>query len=137
MAKQIYVNLPVQDLQKSRKFFESLGFSFNEQFTDDQGACLVLGENIFAMLLKPEFFKSFLKEKNIIDTRKGTEVITAIDATDRKEVDTMVDKALQSGGKPFRDPDDHGWMYSRSFQDPDGHIWEVVTMDMSKMPERP
>jgi predicted lactoylglutathione lyase len=134
MAKQIFVNLPVKDLKKSMSFFKSLGFTFNMQFTDEKAACLVIGENIYAMLLSEPFFKTFTK-KEISDATKTTEVLIAIDAESRQEVDDLVKKAVAAGGSIYRDPDDTGWMYSHSFADPDGHQWEVLYMNEAELPE--
>lgn len=128
MAKQIFVNLPVKDLQRSMNFFRHLGFSFNEQFTDEKAACLVLGEKIYAMLLTESFFKTFTK-KEIADASKTTEVLIALDAESREQVDDVVKKAIEAGGSTYLEPQDHGWMYSHSFADPDGHQWEIVYMD--------
>lgn len=130
MAKQIFVNLPVKDLNRSKEFFSKIGFSFNEQFTDEKAACLVIGENIYAMLLREEFFKNFTK-KEISDATKSTEVLIAIDADSRDKVNEMVTKAKEAGGSVYREPQDHGWMYGHSFADPDGHQWEVLYMDES------
>jgi len=133
MAKQIFINLPVKDLKKSMVFFEKLGFSFNMQFTDDSAACLMIGENIYAMLLLEKFFKTFTN-KEIADAKKLTEVLIAIDVESRKEVDEMIRKAVDAGGVTYRNPQDHGWMYGHSFADLDGHQWEILYMDESKMP---
>ncbi|MBX4196649.1 VOC family protein [Candidatus Pacearchaeota archaeon] len=130
-VQQIFVNLPVKDLDKSKKFFSHLGFKFNPQFTDENAACVIIGENIFAMLLLEKFFKGFTK-KQIIDSSKNIEVITALQVNSKKEVDEMVHKALEAGGKKSNDPFDHGWMYGWSFQDPDGHMWEVFYGDITK-----
>jgi len=134
MAKQIFINLPVKDLKKSMVFFEKLGFSFNMQFTDDSAACLMIGENIYAMLLLEKFFKTFTN-KEIADAKKLTEVLIAIDVESRKEVDEMIRKAVDAGGVTYRNPQDHGWMYGHSFADLDGHQWEVLYMDESQMPK--
>jgi predicted lactoylglutathione lyase len=134
MATQIFVNLPVKNLDKSKEFFEKLGFSFNPQFTDDKAACLIIGENIFAMLLTEPFFKTFTK-KEIADSKKTTEALIAIDAASRQSVDEMVKKAVEAGGSVYRDADDHGWMYGHSFADLDGHQWEILYMDKNKIPE--
>ena len=128
MATQIFVNLPVKDLNRSIDFFTKLGFSFNAQFTDDNATCMIIGENIFAMLLVEKFFKTFIS-KDINDTSKSVEVITALSANSRDKVEDMYNKAIAAGGTSTRDADDHGWMYSRSFQDLDGHHWEVLYMD--------
>lgn len=135
MAKQIFVNLPVKDLNKRIKFFTKLGFKFNPRFTDENSTCMIIGENIFAMLLVEKFFKGFIPGKEITDTSKSKEVLLGITAESREEVDEMIDKAVAVGGKEYREPADHGWMYGRAFQDFDGHIWEVFYMDESQMPE--
>ncbi len=129
-SNMIFVNLPVKDLQASIRFFNALGFEFNPDFTDENAGCLVIGDNIFAMLLMEPFFQSFTT-KAIADTSKTTEVMVAISADSRAQVDELADKALASGGSVAGDPQDHGFMYSRSFQDPDGHIWEVVYMEQA------
>ncbi len=134
MAKQIFVNLPVKDLKRSMEFWKKLGFSFNMQFTNDDGACLVLGENIYVMLLTEPFFKTFTKKK-INDSKKTTEVLIAIDSESREEVDSIVNKAVEAGGYIYREPLDYGWMYNHSFADPDDHQWEVAYMDITKIPE--
>ncbi len=130
MATKIFVNLPVKDLDKSKEFFTKLGFSFNPQFSDDKAACLVIGENIFAMLLTETFFKTFTK-KEISNAKKSTEVLIALDAESREKVNEMVKKAEEAGGSVYRDPEDHGWMYGHSFADLDGHQWEVLWMDQN------
>ena len=130
MAKQIFVNLPVKDLDKTKHFFSKLGFAFNPQFTDENAACMIISENIYAMLLVEKFFKSFTK-KEISDTSANTEVILAISVDSREEVDKMIADAIEAGGIEPREPQDHGWMYGRSFQDIDGHLWEVFFMDES------
>jgi predicted lactoylglutathione lyase len=132
MAKQIYVNLPVKDLKSSMSFFSVLGFEFNKQFTNDQGACMIIGENIFAMLLVEPFFKGFT-DKPIADAKKTTEVINCLSCESRSEVDAMVTKAKKAGGLVPRAPQDHGFMYQHGFEDLDGHIWEVAYMDMAAM----
>jgi predicted lactoylglutathione lyase len=133
MAKQIFVNLPVKDLKKSMDFFTKLGFTFNPQFTDDNAACMIIGENIYAMLLVEKFFKTFTN-KEMYDAKKNTEVLIAIDAESRPAVDNMIKKAIEAGCSTYRQPQDHGWMYSHSFADLDGHQWEVLYMDTNKMP---
>ncbi len=127
-SKQIFVNLPVKDLNKSIDFFTALGYEFNPQFTDQNAACLVIGENIYAMLLVEEFFQSFTN-KPVTDTAQSTEVIVALSAESREQVDEIVNKAHEAGAKLTKDPVDHGFMYSWSFIDLDGHLWEYVYMD--------
>jgi uncharacterized protein len=133
MAKQIFINLPVKDLKKSMVFFKKLGFTFNMQFTDDKAACMIIGENIYAMLLLEKFFKTFTN-KEICNAKKNTEVLIAIDAESKKAVDEMIRKAVEAGGSTYRNPQDHGWMYGHSFADLDGHQWEVLYMDENQIP---
>jgi uncharacterized protein len=128
MATKIFVNLPVKDLNKSVAFFTRLGFTFNAQFTDENATCMIVGQDIFVMLLVEKFFQGFTK-KPISDATKSTECIIAFSADSRAKVDELADKALQAGGSKTIDPVDHGFMYSRAFQDLDGHMWEVMYMD--------
>ena len=127
MHKQIYVNLAVADLPKSKAFFEQLGFTFNPQFSNDQGACMVVGENIYTMLLAQDFFKTFTA-KALCDPARSTEVLVCLSCESRAEVDALVVKALAAGGSAPRAPQDHGFMYAHGFEDLDGHIWELVHM---------
>ncbi len=125
---EIFVNLPVKDLDRSMDFFGALGFDFNPQFTNEQAACMVIAENIYAMLLTEPMFKGFTP-KDIADATKTTEVMTALSSESREAVDTFLEKAIEAGATEVRDPQDHGFMYGRAFNDPDGHIWEVFWMD--------
>jgi uncharacterized protein len=129
-SKQMFINLPVKDLQASIAFFTKVGFEFNPQYTDEFATCMIVGDNIFVMLLVEKRFKEFIK-KDIVNAATSTEVIICISADSREQVDDMVNKALSAGGKPSNEPIDHGFMYGWSFQDPDGHLWEVVHMDES------
>lgn len=133
MATKIFVNLPVKDLQKSITFFTHLGFSFNPQFTDETATCMIIGENIFAMLMVDTRFQEFTK-KAVADAHKTTEVILALDAESREAVDDLVVKAVEAGGSIYADRHDHGWMYYHSFADLDGHQWEVIYMDENAVP---
>jgi len=128
---RIFVNLPVKDLNKSIDFFTELGYKFNPQFTDRNATCMIVNENIFVMLVVEEFFKTFTK-KVISDASRSTEVILALSAQNRGEVDELVDKAFAAGAKIANDPYDHGWMYGRSFHDPDSHLREIFYMDSAK-----
>lgn len=129
-AKEIYVNLPVKDLQKSIGFFDALGFGFNEEMTDENATCMIVGENIYVMLLVEEFFQKFT-QKQLTDARAATEVIVAISADSKAEVDEMVHKAIEAGGTASNDKMDNEYMYGWSFQDMDGHLWEVMYMPES------
>lgn len=128
MPRQLFVNLPVRDLDRAVRFFSALGFEFNPQFTDENATCMIIGRDCYAMLLVDRFFSTFT-DKTIADARTHVEVINAIALDSRDEVDAMADKALASGGSVFAEPKDYGFMYQRSFQDPDGHLWEVFVMD--------
>ncbi|UKS25475.1 VOC family protein [Paenibacillus sp. HWE-109] len=131
-AKQMFVNLPVKDLKQTIAFFTKIGFEFNQQFTDDNATCMIIGENIYAMLLVEPYFQTFIT-KEIVDTSKQTEAIIALSVASKAEVDEVVNTALAAGGSPSKEPQDHGFMYSRSFQDIDGHLWEVFYMDESAL----
>lgn len=135
MAKQIFINLPVSDLNKSIEFFKKLGFTFNMQFTDERAACLVLGDNLYSMLLTKTMFETFTK-KPISDAKEVTEVLIAFDVETKEEVDDLVRKAIAAGGKTYMEAQDHGWMYQHSFEDLDGHQWEVLYTDLSKLPKQ-
>ena len=134
MATKIFINLPVSDLPESIAFFTKLGFTFNPQFTDEQATCMILGENLFAMLLTHERFRMFTK-KDISDAHTTTEVLLAFDVNNRTEVDEMVQKAVAAGGVLYSESQDHGWMYGHGFADLDGHQWEVFFFDEAAMPK--
>lgn len=132
-SKQIYVNVHVKDVKQSMAFFTGLGFAFDMQFTDEeQAACLVIGENIYVMLLREDYLKTFTK-KDVVDTSKYAQLTLAIAAESRAKVDEIVNKAVSLGGRLYADPQDHGFMYQWGFEDPDGHIWEVAYMDMEAL----
>ena len=133
MSTKIFVNLPVQDLAKSRAFFAALGYGFDERFCDDNAICLVISEDIYAMLLTEPFFKGFTK-KAVADARTSTEVMLALSADSRAAVDDLADKAVAAGGRAATDPLDYGFMYSRDFADGDGHLWGAFWMDPAAVP---
>jgi predicted lactoylglutathione lyase len=129
----IYVNLPVKDVQKTREFWTKLGFSINEQFSDDKAICVVMKENhIYTMFLKEEFFQTFTNRP----FAKGdtTQVLLAIGVNSRDEVDGMVKTAIENGGSKYSEPVDYGWIYQSSFADINGHQWEVMHGDVSQIP---
>ncbi len=128
MSREIFVNLAVRDLQKSMEFFSALGFTFNPQFTDDKAACMVISDKAYVMLLSEPFFKGFTKNE-VCDTGKATEALLALSCSSRAEVDQLVRKAIDAGGRHAMDSMDHGFMYGWSFYDLDGHHWEVLWMD--------
>jgi predicted lactoylglutathione lyase len=126
--RKIFVNLPVKDLEKSKEFFGKLGYTFNPQFTDENAACMIISDSIYAMLLVEKFFQTFTPKK-IADGKATAEVINAINCPSRTAVDDIVNKALAAGGKKFNEPQDHGFMYQWGFEDLDGHVWEYLWMD--------
>lgn len=134
MPKQIFVNLPVENLERSKSFFTELGFSFNPKFTDENAACMIVSDDIFAMLLTREYFAQFTP-KEIVDAKGATEVLLALSYDSRAEVEAQIEKALAAGGTRYAEPKDHGFMYQDGFQDLDGHIWEIFYYDESVMPQ--
>ena len=133
MHKQIFINLAVADLPKARTFFNELGFSFNPTFSNDQGACLILGENLYAMLLVKPFFQTFTS-KTIIDPKQQVEALTCLSCESRAEVDEIVAKAVLAGGTTPRPVQDRGFMYGHGFDDLDGHALEFVYMEPNADP---
>jgi predicted lactoylglutathione lyase len=133
MPRTMFVNLPVQDLPASVDFFTGLGFTFNQQFTDDRSTCMVVSDQAYVMLLAVPFFRSFTT-KEVVDAGSATEAILAVSADSREDVDALVDRAIAQGGEVALEPNDHGFMYGRSFYDLDGHAWEVLWMDPSAVP---
>jgi predicted lactoylglutathione lyase len=127
---KIFVNLPVKDLNKSVEFFTKLGYTFNPQFTDENATCMIIGDDIYAMLLVEKFFKTFTP-KPLADAKSSTESITALSAASREAVDKIVNRALAAGARRYVEPKDHGFMYQWGFEDLDGHIWEHFWMDPS------
>lgn len=130
MSTQIFVNLPVKNLNQSIEFFTQLGFEFNPQFTDETATCMIVSENIFVMLLTYEKFKTFTP-KEICDATKSTEVLVCLSSDSREQVDEIVRKAVAAGGTTYNEPQDHGFMYGHGFADLDGHIWEIIYMEPS------
>ncbi|RKH37535.1 VOC family protein [Corallococcus sicarius] len=128
MATKIFVNLPVQSLDRSVGFFTKLGYTFNPKFTDANATCMIIAEDIYAMLLVKDFFKTFTK-KEIADATKVTEVLISLSMDSRAQVDAMLDKAVAAGGYEYKEKMDQGFMYQRGFQDLDGHQWEIFWMD--------
>jgi len=135
MPKKIFVNLPVTDLNRSIAFYEAIGGTKNEQFSNEQAAAIVLSDSIYVMLLTHDFYKTFTS-KEIADAHSKSAVLLALSFDSRGAVDAMVDAAATAGGKADPGPkQDFGFMYGRSFEDPDGHHWEPHWMDMSAAPQ--
>jgi uncharacterized protein len=134
MARMIFVNLPVADLDRSVAFYRSIGAEQNVQFSDETAACMVVSETIHVMLLTHAKFAQFTP-KRIADARETSEVLLCVSCDSRAAVDEITEAALAAGGREPREPQDHGFMYGRSFEDPDGHIWEPMFMDMAAAAE--
>ncbi|WP_293300615.1 VOC family protein [Pedobacter sp. UBA4863] len=135
MARQIFVNIAVKDLNKAIAFYTHLGFTFNQQFTDENATCMIVSENIMVMLLREEFFARFTP-KPIANAKQNTEVLICISAESREEVDEFVRLAIAAGGKTLVPKQDYPWMYGHGFEDLDGHMWEISYMDMNAMPTK-
>jgi uncharacterized protein len=128
MPQMIFVNLPVTDIPRSRAFYEALGFTINEKFSDANAACVVISEAIYLMILSKPFFQGF-SALPVADTKATTSALIALNRDDRAAVDTMVDAALAHGGSSPKPAQDHGFMYQRTFTDPDGNVFEPFWMD--------
>ena len=127
MSRLTFTNLPVKDLEKSMDFYTRLGFEFNEDFTGENAACLVISDSSYSMLMTESFFQ-MSTNKEIADASKTTEVVIALTADSREEVDEMVNKALDAGSREPVPTADQPWMYCRTFEDPDGHVWQLFHM---------
>jgi len=136
MARKIFVNVAVQDLDRSIGFFTALGFEFDPRFTDETATCMIVSDEAFVMLLVEGKFKEFTK-KELVNASVQTEAILAVSAESPEAVDELADAALAAGGSPANDPMDYGFMYGRSFNDLDGHLWEVMWMDPAALEQSP
>ena len=125
---QIFLNLAVKDLNKSIEFFTKLGYTFNQQFTSENATCMIVSDTIYVMLLVENFFQSFTTKK-IANTKTDVEVFIALSAESKEKVNDLVDKAVLAGASIPKEPQDHGFMFTRTFEDPDGHLWEIFWMD--------
>ncbi|MBW4459783.1 MAG: VOC family protein [Nodosilinea sp. WJT8-NPBG4] len=134
MGRKIFVNLPIKNLDQSVDFFSQLGFKFNPEFTDETATCMIVSDDIFVMLLTEDKFKTFTP-KAICDATQNTEVLVCLSCDSREEVDSLVGKAVSSGGSTYNEPQDYGFMYAHGFQDLDGHIWELMYMEPSAVPQ--
>ncbi len=128
MPQMIFVNIPVTDVARSRKFFEALGYKINEQFSDPTAACVVVSDAIYFMILNHEKFASFAT-KPLADPAKTTSVMVALSQDSRAAVDAMTEAALKAGGTEPKPAQDMGFMYNRTFHDPDGNVFEPMWMD--------
>lgn len=133
MPSQVFINLPVTDLQASIRFFTRLGFRFDQNFTDDTATCMAVTDRLKVMLLTQDKFRGFAPNP-VSDARRQTEVLISLRLDTRDEVDDMVRSAVVAGGTTYKEPDDHGMMYGHGFQDLDGHVWEVFYMPEPALP---
>lgn len=134
MATRIFVNLPVEDLDRSMEFFRRLGYTYDPRFTDERAACMIVGDDIHVMLLTREMFASFAPNP-VADATETTEVLVGLTAASREAVDETIRNAVEAGGSAVGEPQDHGFMYGHSFQDPDGHVWEFFFMEPGALAE--
>jgi len=133
-VKSIFINLPINDTAKTREFWTKLGFSFNEQFSDDKALCLIMNDGlIYSMLITREFFSTFTNRP--VSDGSSTHVINALEVESREMVDEIVRLALENGGSRYRESTDYGWVYYDSFIDIDGHQWEVMFTDQNQIPQ--
>jgi hypothetical protein len=128
----VYINLAVADLQRSRAFFGGLGFDFDPAFSDETALAMKISDSCFAMLLTHEKFGPFTP-RPIADAHRTTEVLTALQLDSREAVDRFAERALATGGAPQRDAEGHRVKYAPAIADPDGHIWEPFWMDPAAM----
>ncbi|MBK9225062.1 MAG: glyoxalase/bleomycin resistance/extradiol dioxygenase family protein [Flavobacterium sp.] len=133
MARQIFINLAVKDLEKSKAFYTALGFTNNPQFSDDAGKCMVWSENIYVMLLTHEKFLNFAT-KPIADTKNAVAGLFSLSLDSVDEVHTVMTNGLNAGGIEPSEMKDYGFMQQRTIEDFDGHTWEIFYMDISKFP---
>lgn len=133
MAKQIFINLVVKDLQKSMDFYTALGFTNNPQFSDETAKCMVWSDNIFVMIMNAEKFASFAT-KPLADTKAGLAALFSLSFDSLDEVNKVMESGLKAGGIEPAEMKDYGFMQQRTIEDFDGHTWEIFYMDVSKFP---
>lgn len=126
--EKVFINLSVTDLERSTAFYSALGWNVNPLFSNENGACIVISEHIYAMLLLPSFFSTFTSKK-IIDARTHVQGLFAVSCEDREKVDELMSEGLAAGGAEAAPAQEHGFMYARDLEDPDGHVWELFWMD--------
>lgn len=134
MVNELWINLPVKDVKRSKEFFTALGFAFSERGESDHSACLLMGaKKVSVMLFEESVFKTFTRA-GVTDTTQSSEVLFSFDGASKEEVDEMAQKVSSAGGTIYSEPQDNqGWMYGFAFLDPDGHRWNMLYMDLTKM----
>ncbi|CAA9197203.1 VOC family protein [Flavobacterium collinsii] len=134
MTKQIWLNLPVKEVAKSKAFFSKIGFSFNEEHDTESSTCMVVGEGKFVVMLFEEALFASFSQNKLTDTQTSSEVLISIDAESIAEVNELAQKVKEAGGTVFAPAaESQGWMYGCGFADLDGHRWNVLFMDFSKL----
>ncbi|GEN77863.1 VOC family protein [Chryseobacterium hagamense] len=132
-ANQIYVSLPVKDIEQTKTFWTNIGFSVNEKITDEKAVCIVMSDNIFVMFITEDYFQTFSERP--VPNGDTTQVLVSLAMNSREEVDRIVDAAVENGAYQHEEPQDYGWMYQNSFWDINGHGWNITFADPSQMPE--
>ncbi|MDQ1161728.1 putative lactoylglutathione lyase [Chryseobacterium sp. SORGH_AS 447] len=132
-ANQIYVNLPVKNIEQTKAFWTNVGFPVNDQISDENAVCIIMGDNMYVMFLTEEYFQTFSERP--VPKRDTTQVLVAIGLNSREEVDQVVNAAVENGATQHEEPQDHGWMYQNSFWDINGHGWNIVFADPSQLPK--
>ena len=133
MSRMLFANMPVKDVTATREFFSTLGFTFNDAFSDENTVSMIVSDQATVMFLAEPRFKDFISD-SIADTTQSREVLMCISADSRAEVDSLVDAAIAAGGSSWMEAQDHGFMYGRAFRDLDHHVWEVMWMDPAAIP---
>jgi predicted lactoylglutathione lyase len=132
--RTVYINLPIQDVARSRAFWTKLGFGFNEKFSDGKSLCLILKEgSVYAMLIARDFYQTFTNRP--VADGASTQVLLCVDVGSRERVDEIVRIALENGASRYLPPEDQSWMYYDRFADPDGHQWEIAFIDEARLPK--
>ncbi len=132
-ANQIYVSLPVKNIEETKTFWTNIGFTVNEQITDEKAVCIIIADHIFVMFIIEEYFQTFFERP--VPKDDTTQVLVALAMNSREEVDQVVNKAVENGAYQHEEPQDHGWMYQNSFWDINGHGWNITFADPSQMPQ--
>ena len=137
MSRELWLNLPVREPERAKAFYTQIGFRLNDQYVSQDGSfSLIVGDNQVVLMIFPESSFSGFVGNAVADPRQGNEVLFSLGANSKEEVDEIVLKVEGAGGTVFSKPDEHGgWMYGCGFADPEGHRWNVLYMDMSKMPQ--
>lgn len=132
MIKKVFVNLPVENIERSMAFFTKMEFEFDRRFTDENAACVIINDTFYVMLLTKKQFMSFTN-KEINDTNVSSEAIISLNVKKTDQIEELLDKAMQAGASHLKRYD-YGWMSGGSFLDLDGHMWEIFHMDEANMP---